>query len=92
MSDVVLVNMWSHDIGREQGSGKPLLRTVLQVNLKLFRPEATGKGPGEGGRTRLMFVLRDRTRTPLEMLRATLEEDLGKMWEGLAKPAGYEAR
>jgi hypothetical protein len=27
-ADVLLVNMWCHDIGREHGAGKPLLKTV----------------------------------------------------------------
>ena len=35
-SDVLLVNVWCNDIGREHASGKPLLKTILQVNLKLF--------------------------------------------------------
>lgn len=33
VSDVLLVNIWCHDIGREQGSGKPLLRTIFQARL-----------------------------------------------------------
>ncbi len=31
VSDVLIINIWHHDIGREQGAGKPLMRTVLQV-------------------------------------------------------------
>ena len=31
VADVLLVNIWCHDIGREQGSGKPLLKTIFQV-------------------------------------------------------------
>lgn len=30
-ADVVLINIWCHDIGREHGSGKPLIKTILQV-------------------------------------------------------------
>lgn len=82
--------MWCHDVGREQGSGKQLLRTVLQVNLKLFRPEVGGAGAGKR-KTRLLFVLRDRTKTPLDKLREVLQDDLAKMWAGMSKPAGYEA-
>lgn len=41
-SDVLLVNVWCNDIGREQASGKPLLRTILQVNLKLFASSSEG--------------------------------------------------
>ncbi len=31
VADVLLVNIWCHDIGREHGSGKPLLKTIFQV-------------------------------------------------------------
>lgn len=31
VADVLMVNIWCHDIGREQGSGKPLLKTIFQV-------------------------------------------------------------
>ena len=31
VADVLLVNIWCHDIGREQGSGKPLMKTIFQV-------------------------------------------------------------
>ena len=31
VSDVVLINMWAKDIGRETGAGKPLLKTIFQV-------------------------------------------------------------
>jgi hypothetical protein len=31
VADVLLINVWCHDIGREQGSGKPLMKTIFQV-------------------------------------------------------------
>lgn len=31
VADVVLINMWAKDIGRESGAGKPLLKTIFQV-------------------------------------------------------------
>ncbi len=34
-SDVMLINMWAKDIGRESGSGKPLLKTIFQARLFL---------------------------------------------------------
>lgn len=30
-ADVMLINMWAKDIGRETGSGKPLLKMIFQV-------------------------------------------------------------
>lgn len=32
VADVLLINVWCHDIGREQGSGKPLMKTIFQVS------------------------------------------------------------
>lgn len=84
VADVVVVNMWAKDVGRESGSGKPLLKTIFQVNLKLFQPAAGQR------RTVLLFVFRDRTRTPLDLLRSTWEVDLVRMWEGIAKPPAYD--
>lgn len=31
ISDVLIVNMWAKDVGREAGAGKPLLKTIFQV-------------------------------------------------------------
>lgn len=31
-ADVLLINLWMHDIGREHGSGKPLMKTIMQVS------------------------------------------------------------
>ncbi len=84
-SDILMINMWAKDVGRETGAGKPLLKTIFQVNLKLFQPTSGAK------KTVLMFVFRDRTKTPLEKLKETWEADLDEMWAGLAKPAAYEA-
>ncbi len=84
-SDILMINMWAKDVGRETGAGKPLLKTIFQVNLKLFQPTSGEK------KTVLMFVFRDRTKTPLEKLKETWEADLDEMWAGLAKPAAYEA-
>jgi hypothetical protein len=41
-------------------------------------------------RTVLLFVFRDRTKTPLDKLKETWEADLQRMWEGIAKPPQYE--
>lgn len=42
-ADVLLINIWCHDIGREQGAGKPLLRTIFQVGGSIF---AVDEGEG----------------------------------------------
>lgn len=55
----------------------------MQVNLKLFGSETNRK------RTVLLFVIRDKTKTPLPKLVEVLEQDLNKMWESIAKPKQY---
>ena len=38
----------------------------------------------------LLFVFRDRTKTPLERLVEAWEGDLARMWDAIAKPPAYE--
>ncbi|XP_040385450.1 protein ROOT HAIR DEFECTIVE 3 homolog 1 [Oryza brachyantha] len=80
ISDIVLINMWCHDIGREQAANKPLLKTVFQVMMRLFSPR----------KTTLLFVIRDKTRTPLEHLEPVLREDIQKIWNSVAKPDAHK--
>ncbi|XP_027771256.1 protein ROOT HAIR DEFECTIVE 3 isoform X1 [Solanum pennellii] len=104
VSDIVLINMWCHDIGREQAANKPLLKTVFQVKyidvslyehsfrmfynllffdqvmMRLFSPR----------KTTLMFVIRDKTRTPLENLEPVLREDIQKIWDSVPKPQAHK--
>ncbi|KAI4313391.1 hypothetical protein L6164_026378 [Bauhinia variegata] len=52
VANVVIVNIWSHDIGREQGASKPLLAAVFQQEKIKFcdkQPKIT-----------LMLVIRDK--------------------------------
>ncbi|XP_057455236.1 protein ROOT HAIR DEFECTIVE 3-like [Lotus japonicus] len=80
VSDIVLINMWCHDIGREQAANKPLLKTVFQVMMRLFSPR----------KTTLLFVIRDKTRTPLENLEPVLREDIQKIWDSVPKPHAHK--
>ncbi|KAL9861991.1 Protein ROOT HAIR DEFECTIVE 3 1 [Arabidopsis thaliana] len=80
ISDIVLINMWCHDIGREQAANKPLLKTVFQVMMRLFSPR----------KTTMLFVIRDKTRTPLENLEPVLREDIQKIWDSVPKPIAHK--
>ncbi|KAK7332534.1 hypothetical protein VNO80_29287 [Phaseolus coccineus] len=80
VSDIVLINMWCHDIGREQAANKPLLKTVFQVMMRLFSPR----------KTTLLFVIRDKTKTPLEHLEPILREDIQKIWDSVRKPQAHQ--
>ncbi|KAJ3697494.1 hypothetical protein LUZ61_001199 [Rhynchospora tenuis] len=80
ISDIVLINMWCHDIGREQAANKPLLKTVFQVMMRLFSPR----------KTTLLFVIRDKTKTPMEYLEPVLREDIQKIWDSVSKPPAHK--
>ncbi|MQM09539.1 hypothetical protein Taro_042408 [Colocasia esculenta] len=80
VSDIVLINMWCHDLGREQAANKPLLKTVFQVMMRLFSPR----------KTTLLFIIRDKTRTPLENLERLLREDIQKIWDSVPKPQAHK--
>ncbi|TFK53774.1 root hair defective 3 GTP-binding protein [Heliocybe sulcata] len=84
-SEVLIVNLWEHQVGLYQGANMGLLKTVFEVNLGLFGKRSP-KG-GANGRTLLLFVIRDHIgTTPLVNLQATITADLNKIWESLSKP------
>ncbi|KAL2337758.1 hypothetical protein Fmac_012204 [Flemingia macrophylla] len=41
-------------------------------------------------KTTLLFVIRDKTRTPLENLEPVLREDIQKIWDSVRKPQAYK--
>ncbi|KAL7191396.1 hypothetical protein ACSBR2_023466 [Camellia fascicularis] len=54
ISDVVLINMWYNEVGRQQAGNRPLFETVFQAVVRsLSRRETTFR------KTTLMFVVRD---------------------------------
>ncbi|KAI6046110.1 RHD3/Sey1 [Pisolithus marmoratus] len=85
-SEVLIINLWEHQVGLYQGANMGLLKTVFEVNLGLFGKKAQ---EGPQSRTLLLFVIRDHIGvTPLANLEATLTTDLTKIWDSLAKPSG----
>ncbi|KAF7357776.1 Protein SEY1 [Mycena venus] len=86
-SEVLIINLWEHQVGLYQGANMGLLKTVFEVNLGLFGKNATD------GRTLLLFVIRDHIGvTPLANLQATLTADLNRIWESLSKPTELQDR
>ncbi|KAJ7646846.1 RHD3/Sey1 [Roridomyces roridus] len=86
-SEVLIINLWEHQVGLYQGANMGLLKTVFEVNLGLF-----GKNVNNG-RTLLLFVIRDHIgQTPLANLQATLTADLNRIWESLSKPTELQDR
>ncbi|KAI9689340.1 MAG: Dynamin-like GTPase that mediates homotypic ER fusion [Bathelium mastoideum] len=85
-SEVLIVNIWEHQVGLYQGANMGLLKTVFEVNLQLFLKDSKTIP-----RSLLFFVIRDHLgTTPLSNLRQTLLSDLSRIWSSLSKPPGLE--
>ncbi|RIA79386.1 RHD3/Sey1 [Glomus cerebriforme] len=83
-SNVIIVNLWEHQVGLYQGANMGLLKTVFEVNLQLFQA-------ARGYKTLLLFVIRDHVgATPLANLSNTLTADLERIWQSVSKPEGLE--
>ncbi|KAI9354914.1 RHD3/Sey1 [Pilaira anomala] len=84
-SEVIIINLWEHQVGLYQGANMGLLKTVFEVNLQLFQNQKSKE------KTLLLIVIRDFVgSTPLENLANTLKADLEKIWASLSKPEGLE--
>lgn len=85
-SEVLIVNIWEHQVGLYQGANMGLLKTVFEVNLQLFLKDSKSVP-----RSLLFFVIRDHLgTTPLDNLKNTLLQDLSRIWASLSKPQGME--
>ena len=101
-SEVLIINIWEHQVGLYQGANMGLLKVVFEVNLELFLKNtryiscsSINRSPSNTSRSNprslLFFVIRDHLgTTPLANLRNTLIQDLTRIWSGLSKPAGME--
>ncbi|EAT91261.1 GTPase SEY1 [Parastagonospora nodorum] len=85
-SEVLIVNIWEHQVGLYQGANMGLLKTVFEVNLQLFIKDSKTIP-----KSLLFFVIRDHLgTTPLKNLQNTLTQDLSKLWSTISKPKGLE--
>ena len=101
-SEVLIVNIWEHQVGLYQGANMGLLKVVFEVNLELFLKDNKYAHQALGcrkfankarsnPRSLLFFVIRDHLgTTPLANLQNTLIQDLSRIWSGLNKPPGLE--
>lgn len=91
-AEVLMVNMWEHQVGLYQGANMGMLKTVFEVNLGLFQA-AKSKGSSAGkDKTLILFIIRDHIAvTPMENLSNTLIADLHRIWDSLSKPEGLES-
>ena len=81
MADVLLINMWTTDIGRYGASNYGLLKVIFEVNLKLFDQHSSKK---------LLFVLRDYDmRIKFDTIKEMIDKDLNQIWSEIYKPDRY---
>ncbi|EIW70479.1 protein SEY1 [Tremella mesenterica] len=86
-TEVLIVNLWEHQIGLYQGANMGLLKTVFEVNLGLFGGGVEENKPRPQEKTHILFVIRDHVgSTPISNLTATLTADMDKIWASLSKP------
>jgi hypothetical protein len=102
-SEVLIINIWEHQVGLYQGANMGLLKTVFEVNLQLFVKDskyvdcyfqwydAMLTRRRTIPKSLLFFVIRDHLgTTPLTNLQNTLLQDLSKLWSTISKPKGLE--
>ncbi|KAH9971141.1 RHD3/Sey1 [Lactifluus volemus] len=89
-SEVLIINLWDHQVGLHQGANIGLLKTVFEVNLALFGHKSQENA---NPRTLLLFVIRDHIgTTPFANLQEMLTADMQHIWDTLSKPAELKDR
>jgi len=83
LADLLLVNMWTVDIGRYTASNYGVLKTVFEMNLKLFQQECAKK---------ILFVLRDFNPESdnKDEIQKLILNDVYKIWAEVKKPEKYK--
>ena len=84
LCEILIVNLWEHDIGRYTASNFNILKTVFEVNLQLFKENRN--------KTMLLFIIRDHIESysPLKRLEEKLTKDMHGIWSEISKPSGLE--
>lgn len=82
VSDVLMVNMWTSELGRYKAAAVGLLSTIFEVNLKLFTKE---------GKKRILFVLRDfnDAQNNLTALKQQISQTMQDIWAKISKPPSH---
>jgi hypothetical protein len=83
MADVLIINMWTSDVGRYTASNYGTLKIVFEMNMKLFQQECA---------KRILIVLRDfdEQYDSKEKITKTILEDIYNLWSEIKKPDRYK--
>ena len=82
LADVLIMNMWTQDVGRYTASNYGVLKMVFQMNLKLFQQECAKK---------ILIVLRDydEKRYKKEKFSKQIMDDINVIWNDIKKPEQF---
>eukprot|EP00190_Bangiopsis_sp_CCMP1999_P000193 CAMPEP_0198728850 /NCGR_PEP_ID=MMETSP1475-20131203/11869_1 /TAXON_ID= ORGANISM="Unidentified sp., Strain CCMP1999" /NCGR_SAMPLE_ID=MMETSP1475 /ASSEMBLY_ACC=CAM_ASM_001111 /LENGTH=756 /DNA_ID=CAMNT_0044491321 /DNA_START=69 /DNA_END=2339 /DNA_ORIENTATION=- len=89
VSEVLIINIWTQDVGRLSASNLLLLKNILELDVQLFITAKKSNGE-ELARTKLLFVLRDHVQTPLAKLTEVLTSDVRGLWNNIEKPENLQ--
>jgi len=79
IADVLIINLWTTDVGRHTASNLGLLKVIFEVNLKLFSQDQSQK--------KLIFILRDfnKHENNEESIIKLLEGNVSDIWKHIYK-------
>ena len=79
MSDILIINMWTSDVGRYTASNYGVLKIVFEMNLKLFEQKTAKK---------ILIFLRDfdPSRNKKDKIQELILEDIHKIWKEIKIP------
>ena len=85
MSDILIINMWTSDVGRYTASNYGVLKIVFEMNLKLFEQKTAKK---------IIIFLRDfdPTRNRKDKIEGLILEDIHKIWKDIKIPEKYAGK
>ena len=85
MSDILIINMWTSDVGRYTASNYGVLKIVFEMNLKLFEQKTAKK---------IIIFLRDfdPTRNQRNKIESLILEDIKKIWKEIQIPEQYAGK
>ena len=85
MSDILIINMWTSDVGRYTASNYGVLKIVFEMNLKLFEQKTAKK---------IIIFLRDfdPTRNRKDKIEGLILEDIHKIWKDIKIPEQHAGK
>lgn len=82
MSNLLIINVWTQDIGRFSASNLEIIKIIFEINLRYFNQESS---------KHLVFVIRDfKDNENLGYITKIITEDVNRLWHEIKKPKQFE--